>query len=273
MFFPKNVNTLKEHMALNAIENTFLTDFLALEVEEKIKSVQNLIEHNQFDFIVKLSWNSKEFSKTCLEAEFQYSWESLWSTFGTILTGDAQVAFYVQPHQKAFNLFLGAYFYNQSLAFKDRKTPSIEKGYLLEAIKYGSIHALQRYCFSVYEGLDNEQDDPEAASKIHALIITIKKFLPFYTSYACLMLSEAYARYAMFQPEQASQATQSALNACEKARELYNKEDPAVFNASLGRGLSASNTLGCATPEEAAAAIKNQLFRDEPAFTSRFSNW
>lgn len=252
-------------MALNPIETIFLNTFLQLSTEKKIYSVQNLIQQNQFDFIVKLSCNSDEFNKICLNIVFHSTWESIWSTFGIIITGNPQGAFFVQPSENTFDLFLGAYFYNQSLALKG-KAPSIEKSYLLEAIKYGSIHALQRYCFSVYECLDNEQYKTTVTeSKIKELIIAIKAFLPSYGSYAYLMLSEAYIRYAMLKPEVALTAIHSGLKACEQASKLYSENDPAVFNASLGLGLAASNTMGYTTSEEASEAIKSLFYTDEPA--------
>ncbi|WP_133135860.1 DUF5630 domain-containing protein [Legionella rowbothamii] len=265
MFFQKKVVSLNDYLALNALERIFLNEFIAMSIEDKISTVEDLICQNQFDFIVKLSSNEIIFREICLDQRFNSTWESCWSTFGVIITGDPNRAFFDQPCKNVFDLFLGVYLYNKSRAFRD--TPSIENAYLVTATKYGSIHALQRYCFSLYERLDNENEQLDMAvtpRKIEGLIRAIKEFLPFYRAYAYLMLAEAYIRYGRLKPELASEATKSALTACSHAKKLNKEGDPVVFNASLGAGLAASNSKGYATPEEAAEAIESQLYAEAP---------
>lgn len=264
MFFQKKVVSLNEYLALNPVESIFLNDFMVMSMDERIGSVQELINQNQFDFIVKLSSSNKIFREICLDSRFHALWQSSWSTFGIIITGDPQRAFFEQPCKKPFDLFLGVYLYNQSLALGN--APSIEEAYLLAAIKYGSIHALQRYCFSIYQRMDNEPHNTTVtASKIEELIRAIKAILPFYGAYGYLMLAEAYIRYGSLKPEQALVATTSALKACECAKKL-NYEN-VVFNASFGGGLAASNSMGYATPEEAAEAIESQFCADASTLT------
>ncbi|MDR3503421.1 MAG: DUF5630 domain-containing protein [Legionella sp.] len=267
MFFQKKVVSLNDYLALNPIEGIFLNDFIAMPIDKKISAVEELIHQNQFDFIIKLSCSNNKFREICLAPRFHSTWQSCWSTLGIIITGDPKCSFFEQPCKEDFDLFLGVYLYNKSLAFEN--APSIEKAYLLVAIKYGSIHALQRYCFSIYQRMDNQ---PEAttvtASKIQGLIIAIKAFLPFYRSYAYLMLAEAYIRYGQLKPENALDAATSALKACECAKKLNHENDPVIFNASFGEGLSASNSMGYATPEEAAEAIKSHFYAGSTKPTS-----
>lgn len=266
MFFQKNVVALSNYLTvelLNPLDRLFLKQFLELTMDEQISKVQELVDKNRFDFIVKLSCMDKQFRDICLNSTFNSVWLSAWSTFGVIITGDSQRAFFAQPCKNFFDLFVGVYFYHKALTLCKNTGSLMEKDYLLIAIKYGSIHALQRYIFSVYERLDDERPNTTVAEKqIHEFITTIKAFLPFYTSYAYLMLAEAYTRYGMVKPEAAAIARQSALKACEQAKKLYKAHDPVVFNASLGLGLAASNTMNYASPEDAAAGIK-RLFSPE----------
>lgn len=271
MFFQKSLLSLHDFLRLNVADYLFLSQFNAMNPSEKIAKIRALLSENQFDFIVKLACASKEFREICLNPGFSDDWLGLWSTFGIILTGKTKGALLRQSCPHVFDLFLGIYFYNEAVSHAEaiKKIDSqAELNYLQEAIKYGSIHALQRYSRYLYNLIEtNQLEVKEAEGFLTDIIESIKDLLPYYTSYAYLMLAEAYVRYSFLNPEQHIKAERSAIIACTHAKKLYQENDPAIFNASLGVGLAASNTMHFATPDEAMNGIKN-LFDNGAPLTS-----
>lgn len=271
MFFQETLISLRDLLTPNVADNLFLTQFKTLSITEKINKIEDLIKQNQFDFIVKLGCIDKEFRETCLRSQLSPNWLSLWSTYGIIITNDPRSAFFAQPAQHEFDLFLGIYFYHKAVSYAasiKESDSQTEHTYLQEAIKYGSIHALQRYSHSVYTRIEANQLDAQTAGKlIQDIIKNIKDLLPYYTSYAHLMLAEAYVRYGFLKPEQAKQAEKSALTACTHAKRLYRAGDHAIFNASFSHTLADSNSMRFETPEAAIIGIKS-LFKNRESQAS-----
>lgn len=266
MFFSTiNQANKKNNVALNL----FITMFKSMTPAEKIQKIHELISQNKFDFIVTVARIELPFYETCSLTEFSDIWMSCWSTYGIVLTDNMDKALYVQPNiPNAFNLFLGMYFYQKALLISqkhNKKYTESELNCLNIAVEYQSIHACQRYHSYLYEQMDHDPLYKTQRSRFFREIIhQIKLLLPAYRSYAYLMLTEAYIRYAHFLQETATSRAEAAFNAafksCNHAIELFDKSKVSIFNASLGGTIANSNTFGLSNFDEIKTFI--QTIRD-----------
>lgn len=244
MFFLKSILTSSEFLKINSIEGMLLIEFGLLDKSMQIKKIREFLSSANFDLIVKLAHNNTTFRSACLLPEFSKDWESLWSTYGIVITADPKKALYYQPIIEQFDLFLGIYFYNKALevskALKKDST-SIELSYLSLAMKYNSIHAYQRYHVHLYSIIHSRDPalEQENLQLIKKIIRNIMKLIPTYKAYAYFMLAEAYFHYGYSMSSKgnmivAGKAQNAALTACAKAKEHFSESDIYFFNASLG---------------------------------------
>ncbi|CZR15463.1 Uncharacterised protein [Legionella pneumophila] len=145
-------------------------------------------------------------------------------------------------------------------------------------MKFGSIHASQRYIQFLYQKLDKVASADEAEQILTEAIKLCKANLNQYGSYAYMMLAEAFFRYAMWAQQsgninRAKSAITSSINSCTKANQHLRASASSIHNASLGEGLKASNTLAMESPEEAIAFLNAwavaHLYKHEIELVSR----
>ena len=210
----------------------------------------------------------------CQKPEYQDIWQALYSFYGLILSANnkKQQAFYVHETScvSHFDLLTAAFYYHQSTHYaneSNRPLNDLEIYFLKKAINKHSVHALQRYIGYLYEKAEGGRNNP-VENKGHLLIECIKlckdkTMLELYGSYTYMMLAESYFRYAKWiaecDPENMSKvnkAVQASLECCEMADKLSIESANSIENASFGKGLSNSNTLGFSTPGEAKSFIE-----------------
>jgi hypothetical protein len=264
-FRMRSVDELTRH---KPIDTLFISAFELMSLDERVAKVREFIKNSQIDFIVKSIYINPEFKAICLRAEFVDDWISLWSTYGVLINQNISKGLFIQSTDNPLDLFLGMYFYNTAVSYsKNLKSldSTIIQNYLREAIKYKSVHACQMYHEYLYAKMDEKTQAPsqETEDVFHSIIDTIKKLLVDYRSYAYLMLAEAYVRYGIYVstaqkniPKKLRDIEMAATTCCEHAERLYDAKDPAIFNASFGKGLSSSNTLSMTTPSDTIDMIK-----------------
>lgn len=249
---PKSKNEMKGLLKI------FLTDFHSGSHVEKIQKINSLIDLGSVDVIVQLVELDSDFRNFCASPTFNEKWISLWSTYGVIITKDIKKALYDQPTMcNKFELFLGIYYYNEALdtASKFKKDySSSEISYLQKAIRCNSIHACQRYHTYIYSQVDDNKY--EYSNELFCKIIRqIKPLLPIYGHYAYIMLAEAYVRCGIFlgncgRNDAANNSFSAALLALQEVQKLFKPDSVSIYNASFGRTLAESNSLGLSELED-----------------------
>lgn len=219
-------------------------------------------------FIFKIAKFSARFVIICEKSEHDKLWKNLYSSFGLILSRDKPTvgAFFTHDEREVnhFNLLRGDYYFflsQQVLETKGNAFSDLELYWLNQAMKFGSIHANQRYIQFLYQKLDNDLSSEKAENILIEAIKLCKTNLNLHGSYAYMMLAEAFFRYAMWAQQagnlnRAQSAITSAINACTKAEEHLNDSAFSIHNASFGEGLNASNSLGLQSPQEAIDFLK-----------------
>lgn len=263
------VRTLDDLIQPQPIDSLFLSSFTEMPTLQKISTVKRFIQCGQVDYIIKWLHISPEFKNICLRDEFSKDWLGLWSTYGIVITGEPSKSLHKQSANAALDLFVGMYFYERAVFYQkvlNNQDSAIVESYLLKAIENGSIHACQMYHKNLYAKIEKDQLDNVAKKMLLMDIIsTTKKFLAHYKTYAYFMLAEAYLRYGLYLSDNQEclgdilKIEQAALKCCEGANRHYSRNDPIVFNASMGETLANSNTYLLSTPEEAEAAIKGMF--------------
>ncbi|HHN5545873.1 TPA: lpg1685 family Dot/Icm T4SS effector [Legionella pneumophila] len=243
------------------------------------------ISLQSLSFIIRIAKFSAYFAALCEKSEYDELWKKLYSTFGLVLTRDKPVPKSFFTHDGGeinhFNLLRGAYYFHLSqkaLAAKEKSFSDSELYWLNQAMKFGSIHASQRYIQFLYQILDKVASADEAEQILTEAIKLCKANLNQYGSYAYMMLAEAFFRYAMWAQQsgninRAKSAITSSINSCTKANQHLRASASSIHNASLGEGLKASNTLAMESPEEAIAFLNAwavaHLYKHEIELVSR----
>ncbi|KTD06844.1 DUF5630 domain-containing protein [Legionella jamestowniensis] len=275
--------SLSDFLKIQGVNVLARDEFLGAAEYQKEKFIHLMLEQCNFDLIVKFACTTSDFYNACRSPVFNEHWMKLWSTYGILITKDPSKALYYQRCSNKFDLFLGIYFYYRALRVKDtfnKNTSTLEKDYLLKAMDYGSIHACQQYSVYLFNDYQNHPPPKETADSFQHLLACIKKLIPDYGSYAYIMLAETYVRFGMFQfslgHEMLTDKAFSAANlAAIKAQESYLENDPAIFNASFGQGLAASNSLHLDDLEEIRnyiSTITAKGYKDLPSEESNNSN-
>ncbi|ASQ46473.1 DUF5630 domain-containing protein [Legionella clemsonensis] len=244
--------SLNDFLKIQGVNIIVRDKFLGAPDAEKENIIRLMLDQCNFDLIVKFACTTPEFHKVCLSPIFDQDWIKLWSTYGIIISKDPAKAFYDQRCSNKFGLFLGVYFYYRAVRIKEHLAESnskSEQNYLLKAMHYDSVHACQQFAHYLFEKCQNDTPSKaiEDAFK-KQLFPCIKKLIPNYGSYAYLMLAEAYLQYGIILQKQdqkllANKAFHAAQEAAIQAKNSYVETDTAIFNASFGRGMAASNSL------------------------------
>lgn len=245
-------------MKTSILNQLFLNNFHNCTPTQKTQEINRLINQGDLTLIVELHELDSVFSDTCRLSVFNDKWIAAWSTYGVIITCNVDKALYEQPGANdKFELFIGIHYYYQALVtarqFK-KNYSSTEIQYLEKAIKYKSVHGCQHYHSYLYSQIDNSQYEygNELFSKI---IRQIKPLLTIYGCYAYVMLTEAYVRYGQFLKisglkDKADAAFSAALEACQQAKKTFQFNSVSTYNASFGKTLAESNSLGLSNIED-----------------------
>ena len=250
-------------LQLKAPDHLYLSRFKEATDAEKKK----MLETTDFDLIAKLSYHNADIDLFCQRPELSDSWKQLWSTYGLILCaqqGLDPILLNAQPASNAFNLVKGVYFYymSQQVAIK-YKTDFLhtEMEYLKLALKYNSIYALKRYNDFLYSEIPTATDKEKVFVQI---IENSKKMLLESGSYGYMVLAEALGAYALWlledhQFDKAEKIVLSAYTSLDYADSILVKSQYSIHNASLGRGLTCSNSMGLDNPKEAKNLLQKKF--------------
>jgi hypothetical protein len=221
-----------------------------------------------YAFIIKIANASSLFEKICKKEEHQESWTMRYGAFVRgwfeLFNKNKQSVFVFEENKDAcnFDLFRGAFFHTcyMAAAAKEKQGQRtvftnfspMEISFLKEAIKFKSIHALNRY--SQYLFRNNLKTQEKGLLLLEHINICSTMINP-HGSYAYMMLADAYYQYAQWclqnngTVQQINTAIDDALESCEFATSHLLDSFASINNASLGWGLRTSNSEG-ASPDE-----------------------
>ena len=258
-------------LLLTAVDKLYLDQFNAADEETK----RIIVKRTNFDVIARVSQNNQAFELFCKSVEMKNSWEKLWCAYGVVLSGQQKldkIVFYIHPKTNQFDLVRGAYFYHLSQRIKinmkiDFSYSEMESVKL--AIKYGSVHAIQRFNEFLYEKIQSARDENKD-TLYNQIIMNSMGMFPDSGSYGYMVLAEGLGGYALWLLERgdtvkAEQIFNKSMKSLDKAALILVPSQQSIHNASLGRGLKTSNSLGINTPENAKIILKEKfdLLRDE----------
>jgi hypothetical protein len=236
----------------------------ALDEKESKSALTMLASLGDIPAIIRLANHDSRVNHLCHHPKLKSFWDDVLIKFGE--TSNTRMAPQVTAH--SFDLISGFFFFSHAMKARHVYNMSFsmtELGYLKKAMQFHSAPAVQALNDHANQMIAEEKE-PE---KHYIEVITrCQELVPFYSSYAYMMLAEAYAKYGLFLQKNNSsflikRCIASAKNACLKA-ELYLQESAVeIHNASLGQGLIASNTLKIASPKMALVKL-NGLFSEMP---------
>jgi hypothetical protein len=217
-----------------------------------------------------------ELEQLCKDASYDNPWNTIYNEIAAYFTNEKNSSeeisltiTYEQPGIPCFDLMRGIYFFYQSQTQKihndAKEEKTIDRLSLLEkAIQYRSIHAMQYHHEVCYQEI--ETDTTNAPILFKEIIQNCNSILPFYGSFAYVMLAEAYCRYAYWSSKNndltaATTHFQSARTCCNYAEKYFTASKFSIHNASFGKGLKASNSLGLETIEGLKNYIKEAIHR------------
>lgn len=256
----KTVLTLQaaDHLFINEVQRSFNeADFL-----ERLKGSCDL------GFMIRISEASSLFCSICKRIPYRSLWNNQWEVLASAFAQlyQTSVSFYIMPEVfNVFDLLKGEFFFLQAekvrIAFNNASVIGYSEGeFLQKAIAYHSIHAIQRYNQYLYkEGKFIEailQSKNVSVLKIHG-------------SYAYMVLAEAYFQYANYlaangdDKNKISNSIQAVREACTEAERHLPLSVGAIHNASFGKGLAASNSLGISHPAEVHSLLDGWLENDK----------
>ncbi len=254
-----------ESLKLNGMERLFLHNFNASNDENRLL----MVKRAKFAMVANIAEQVSSFEAFCYKPELNEHWNKLWCAYGVILTHQNKlppVLFYAYSQANNFDLTRGAYFFHQSqraiidnLDFNDT-----EISFLLQAIKYGSCHAIQRFNAYLYHQLASSDSDEITNNLYNELITNSRKLLPENGSYGHMILAEAYSQYALWllktnRREKAHGMYNEAVNCFQQAIVILDPSLYSIHNASLGRGLKTSNSFEKENPLDAMLLVKEQF--------------
>lgn len=247
---------------LNAIDLLFIRALRTSFNEEQFFGRVNV---EDLGFITKISKESNYFNNLCHQDKYKKLWDIVYSKIGLYLTvsDTTPISFYVHddPNLDSFSLAQGAYlFYISDLLRKELKKDYTltELKLLKEAIPLKSIHAAQRYNEFLFNKIEHNEleEDENPRTLFKEAIDNCKQQLELHGSYAYMMLAETYFHYAKWaisegDSKAATKAIDAAIKSCSLAEKHLENSSYSIHNASLGRGLTASNSFNVESPEEA----------------------
>lgn len=279
--------TLSDFLRLNFLEEMTLKSIKEGTFDEpKFFSTKKSVA--DIGFITKMAHASPDFASMCKKDSYNKLWSTLYSELGLIvsLMEEKQVAFYECSNIDNFEILRGTYLFylsQQIRATLPDGFSSSELRLLKEAMRFNSVHAVQRYNIFLYNKVAHGQfEDGEDVKTLLMEAIknsNSKSLLKTYGSYAYMLLAEAFYQYALWAKDHESmsafrRALQSAIASCDNATKYIEKSQYLIHNASFGKGLGFSNSLGIDSPVEAKkileefleTTLKNAL--DAPTYTS-----
>ena len=271
-FEPKNYTTLKNIYRLTTADHLLLSDVKNKTFNE-VQFFNHLNKCCDLDFIMRIANTSEYFEKLFKRREYNSLWDLQYSLFGfqVSFSEKKQTNFLVHKNVQSFDLLKGAYLFHKSQLARNEVNQDFlysEIVLLQEAIKFKSVHAIQRYNSYLYQQIerlsskktqDFDSINEEQESLLKEAILNCKKLLELYGSYAYMMLAEAYFYYAQWAKEKSNESVSNAIDAaiiaCNFAEKYLEKSQYSIHNASLGRGLETSNSFKINTPSDARQKI------------------
>ncbi|CAM2951169.1 Uncharacterised protein [Legionella steigerwaltii] len=252
-----NFKTFNTALKLTTQDQLFIYVFNHANDERKLE----LIKNQKIEAIARIAHHHHEFATFCNRTELKDYWEKIWCAYGVALSQQKNVPlilFFSHLQLNQFNLVRGAYFFY--LSQEIRKEIKRDFGYseiesLKLAIRYGSVHAIQRYNEYIYSQLQHAHDK-ESEPLYQELISNSKLMLPHYGSYGYMVLAEALAHYCFWllknsEMEKAQEAYTRALESLDYAQLILKDSQYSIHNASMGLGLKCSNSQGFEFPSQA----------------------
>lgn len=280
--YPVNhFTTLASIFKLNIADYIFLENIKNKSFDEA-SFFKRMNRSCNLGFIFKIVNANQYFETLCQKEQYDSLWETQYCLFGLQLTSTEEKQTNLLPHknEKSFNLLRGAFFFHQSQLVREQtKEPFSlqELRFLKQGIHFNSVHAIQCYNQYVYNKVAapnlnwNQQDD-----LLRDAILNCKKLQDLYGSYAYMMLAEAYFHYAQWALREgnaanAKAAIDAALTACDFAEIELERSKYSIHNASLGKGLAASNSFNIEIPSKAKELLENWLKEQSmPSIDPRF---
>ena len=127
-----------------------LLDFFNKNSKDEKACLEKITEL-KLDTVIRLKSSSSDFAKLCNNSYLNNHWQTLWTAYGFLLTHVHKV--FLPQNLKYFDLVVGAFFFEKALTAKYQTGLDFsikECSFLKEAIKYQSVHAIQRYNQSLY---------------------------------------------------------------------------------------------------------------------------
>lgn len=254
--------TLSDFLRLNFLEEMTLKDIKSLTFDES-KFFSNKKSISDIPYIVKLAQSSSDFASMCKKDLYVKLWNDLYSLLGFAVSSfeGKKVTFYTHHNIDSFDLLRGTYFFylsQQIRAALSIEFSSSEIRFLKEAMRFNSVHAVQRYNTFLYSKVDKGilEEGEDAKKMLLEAINNAKSLLEINGSYAYMLLAEAFYRYALWAKEYDKisvfeRALQSAITSCDKASKYLEKSEFSIHNASFGKGLSFSNSFNYDCPDDA----------------------
>ena len=253
--------TVAEHLILGDFRKNYAHN---PESKVLIKTINSLNPQ----LIIKLADADPDFNTYCHQDQFHARWNYLWETYGVLLKSN-QEPFISYPAISPFDRLRGVHFFHISrgLAENNKDFTALELRFLKKALKYKSIHALQRYSQYIYRQIDSKMDEAEVKKLGKELIEIIaigKELTTNYGSFAYLMLAEACYRCSLLHIgikniNEAQEFYNTALLSCDYAESILKESEASINNASLGLGLQCSNTLKISSPQLAREYIQEMI--------------
>ncbi|MCE0722878.1 MULTISPECIES: DUF5630 domain-containing protein [Legionella] len=249
--------TLNTSLKLTEHDRLFLYLFNQANHIKKLE----LIRNQKIETIARIAYHFHDVEIFCNVPELKEYWEKIWCAYGVALSQQKNIPlmmFFSQPQLNPFDLVRGAYFFHFSQEV--RKNMERDFGFseiesIKIAIRYGSVHAIQRYNEYIYHKL--EQASPEESHMLYQELITNSKLmLPHYGSYGYMVLAYAISHYCIwllnnFEVEKAQAEYRLVLELLDNAELILKESYYSIQNASIGQGLKCSNFLGFELPSQA----------------------
>ncbi|AWN73260.1 DUF5630 domain-containing protein [Legionella anisa] len=221
------------------------------------------------NLIIKLANINPIFNSLCKKDIYNSLWEQQYCLYGLYLSASetTQIVFLLHKNVDMFDLLQGAYFFHKAQQVKKQQDHfSLEEIFWLKkAITFNSVHAVQRYNHYLYSKIEQFQLDSEYCDKLlKEAIENCKSLLELYGSYAYMMLAEAYFHYANWAIREdnlkgTSASIDAAIRSCDLAQTYLDESQSSIHNASLGKGLEASNSFEISEPLQAKTLLENWL--------------
>ncbi|WP_298622196.1 DUF5630 domain-containing protein [uncultured Legionella sp.] len=262
--------TLSDLSRLNFLEEKFLNDLKDDRFNES-QFFSNKKTVSDIPFILKLARANQLFADVCKKDVYQHIWRELYSLLGFLMSSleGQQVTFYMHEQVDSFDLLKGSYLFylsQQVRAALSQEFSSSELNLLKEAMRFNSVHAVQRYNIFLHNKVINGklEDTENSKTLLMDAVKNAKSLLEPYGSYAYMLLSEAFYQYAVWAKQEGDQtgyrkSLQAAISSCEKASKFLNVSKFSIYNASFGKGLCSSNSFSIDSPEEAKEMLEGLL--------------